>query len=170
MYRKKACLYCTKETTNPKFCCRSCSASFSNAKTPRRRPEGFCKVCNKTIKKSRMYCKECFKKEKLIDPTIISYGSMVQKRSYQKHSVIRDLARRLYIKSGRPKYCAHCGYDKHYEVCHIKGINEHTDDSLLSDINSIDNLIALCPNCHWEFDHLGTEYRDRTCIFNSSYS
>jgi predicted restriction endonuclease len=20
-------------------------------------------------------------------------------------------------------------------------------------VNSLDNLLGLCPNCHWEFDH-----------------
>jgi hypothetical protein len=20
-------------------------------------------------------------------------------------------------------------------------------------VNSLDNLVGLCPNCHWEFDH-----------------
>lgn len=26
-------------------------------------------------------------------------------------------------------------------------------DSLISEINSLENLIYLCPNCHWEFDN-----------------
>ena len=47
-----------------------------------------------------------------------------------------------------------CGYDKTYEVAHIKAVSEFSDDALISEINDINNLIALCPNHHWEFDHL----------------
>ena len=31
--------------------------------------------------------------------------------------------------------------------------NKAEADQLISEINNIDNLIALCPNHHWEFDH-----------------
>ncbi|MBE7514091.1 MAG: HNH endonuclease [Anaerolineales bacterium] len=30
---------------------------------------------------------------------------------------------------------------------------EFFPDSLLSEINAIDNLMALCPNHHWELDN-----------------
>ena len=46
-----------------------------------------------------------------------------------------------------------CGYDKHYEIAHIKPVSDFEDDALITEINSIDNLIALCPNHHWEFDN-----------------
>lgn len=49
--------------------------------------------------------------------------------------------------------CQNCGYDKHTEVCHIKDISTFSEDTLISVVNSPDNLVRLCPNCHWEFDH-----------------
>lgn len=36
--------------------------------------------------------------------------------------------------------------------CHIKAIKLSIKSTRISEINSLDNLIALCPNCHWEFD------------------
>lgn len=33
----KACIQCGKETLNPKFCCRSCAATFNNIATPKRK-------------------------------------------------------------------------------------------------------------------------------------
>ena len=42
---------------------------------------------------------------------------------------------------------------QHYEVCHIKGISDHGLDTTIGEINDIHNLIALCPNCHWEMDN-----------------
>lgn len=44
-------------------------------------------------------------------------------------------------------------YTNYCEVCHIKPVNGFSDESLVSEINDINNLVALCPNHHWEFDH-----------------
>jgi len=50
--------------------------------------------------------------------------------------------------------CAICGYTNHYEICHIKSVSSFPPDALIvKEINNINNLIALCPNHHWEFDN-----------------
>jgi hypothetical protein len=49
--------------------------------------------------------------------------------------------------------CERCGYTKHIECCHIKPISSFSIDTMISEINKPENLIILCPNCHWEFDH-----------------
>lgn len=51
------------------------------------------------------------------------------------------------------RQCEVCSYSKHVEVCHIRPISTFPVESQLKDINSKDNLVGLCPNCHWEFDH-----------------
>ena len=38
-------------------------------------------------------------------------------------------------------------------MAHIKAVSDFNDDTLISEINDIDNLIALCPNHHWEYDN-----------------
>lgn len=68
-------------------------------------------------------------------------------------NAICSLARNIYRNSTRPKQCICCNYDKHYEVAHIKAVSDFDDDALISEINSEDNLIALCPNHHWEYDN-----------------
>lgn len=68
-------------------------------------------------------------------------------------STIQKDARKIYITSNKPKRCICCGYDKHFEVAHIKAVSDFDDDVLISEINNIDNLIALCPNHHWEYDN-----------------
>lgn len=60
---------------------------------------------------------------------------------------------RSYDRSDMPKYCVYCGYDAHYEVCHIRSISDFPPEALVSDINALTNLVALCPNHHWEFDN-----------------
>jgi hypothetical protein len=53
------CLHCGKQTTNPKFCDRSCAAAHNNATTPKRGPEGACESCQKPVSKRRKLCDAC---------------------------------------------------------------------------------------------------------------
>lgn len=71
----------------------------------------------------------------------------------QSRVTIQRDAKINYKKSNKPKCCVICGYDKHYEVAHIKSVSSFDDATLVSEINNIDNLIALCPNHHWEYDN-----------------
>jgi len=32
-------------------------------------------------------------------------------------------------------------------------VSDFPDAALIAEINDIANLVALCPNHHWEFDH-----------------
>lgn len=66
---------------------------------------------------------------------------------------IQKNARKIYEESTKPKYCIVCGYDKHYEVAHIKAVSSFDDRVLIDEINTSNNLIALCPNHHWEYDN-----------------
>ena len=68
------------------------------------------------------------------------------------YGLIRSQARSIAKSLGFSK-CLKCLYDKHYEVCHIKPISSFPLDTPISVINSPDNLMPLCPNCHWEHDH-----------------
>lgn len=44
------------------FCCRSCAATYNNKVNVKRQPLGKCKICKSKIKKSRLYCDECWPK------------------------------------------------------------------------------------------------------------
>jgi 5-methylcytosine-specific restriction endonuclease McrA len=68
-------------------------------------------------------------------------------------SKVRGYARTIYHKYNPNAKCERCGYDKHVEVCHIKPISSFEVTTLLREVNSLENLIGLCPNCHWELDH-----------------
>jgi len=76
-----------------------------------------------------------------------------QKAAFQHSARVRQLARKLYRQSNKPQACIVCGYDKHFEVCHKRPINDFSDDAYVLEINDLENLVALCPNHHWEFDH-----------------
>lgn len=68
-------------------------------------------------------------------------------------STIRKDACRVYKQSGKEYKCNVCGYSNHVEIAHIKAVSEFDNESTLLEINDINNLVALCPNHHWEFDN-----------------
>lgn len=82
-------------------------------------------------------------------------------------SIIAKSARKNYQTSDKPKCCIICGYGN-YEVAHIKAVNEFEDDALIKDINFIENLIALCPNHHYEYDNGIIKKEDLINILSNS--
>lgn len=82
-------------------------------------------------------------------------GELLSDRcNYQSYrSAVRKYAEKVYKDSGKELKCAVCGYDKHVEIAHIKAVSDFDNNSTIAEINSINNLIALCPNHHWEYDN-----------------
>jgi hypothetical protein len=77
-----------------------------------------------------------------------------ERKNWQSaRSAITKLARGLYFLNNPSPKCAICGYSHHVEIAHIKAVSEFDDTTPVREINSLDNLIALCPNHHWEYDH-----------------
>lgn len=68
-------------------------------------------------------------------------------------SSIQKIARKTYFENTKEPKCAICGYSKHVEVAHIKAVSEFDNNTTIKEINSLSNLIGLCPNHHWEYDN-----------------
>lgn len=150
------CLNCDSQTTNPKFCSRSCAAIYNNKKQPKRKPESFCKDCGKPNTRSRTYCKDCWPKHATRDWSKVTIKELRGEGSANyggRYPVIRHLSRKWYKKSGRPMKCSVCGYSLHVEICHIKDVNKFDESTSIAEVNRLDNLVALCKNHHWEFDN-----------------
>lgn len=100
-------------------------------------------------------------KVKIIKPEKYAYLLLVTKKDlfdkrgiyYRYRSTIRKHAHYVYNKEIDSHNCTICGYEKHIQVCHIKSVASFPNDTLISVINDITNLIGLCPNNHWEFDN-----------------
>jgi 5-methylcytosine-specific restriction endonuclease McrA len=136
-----------------KFCSISCSNKYKHIKKTYS-----CIRCNITISigwTTKKYCSSCFKKSNNYkDWSSITLGDVFKDRTvYQAHARVRSVARSFYSQSGRDKVCNKCSYSKFVEICHIKPLSKFSKDTPISVINSTDNLVALCPNCHWEHDH-----------------
>lgn len=166
------CLFCFKLTTNPKYCCKSCSAKHTNTIFPKRKTKKKCIVCKETVKSYKHT--RCLKHQQEYLETRFDYLQELSLESYwnkkslsslhssSKNVHIRALAR-THFKFLLEKPCYNCGYSKHVELCHIKPISSFPKTAKVKEVNSINNLIQLCPNCHWEFDsgHLLLDFPDQ---------
>lgn len=68
-------------------------------------------------------------------------------------SSIRNSANSIFKKGNSSPKCAICGYHHHVEIAHIRAVSDFDETATIREINSIDNLIGLCPNHHWEYDN-----------------
>lgn len=152
---KTKCLYCDKETTNSKFCSQGCATTFHNKLKPKRKKKDFyCIACGKIVSYRKKYCAEC-------NPQFVNWDKITlndiiytaDKQMSNKYTRVRDHAKTVFKNSNLPKACFCCNYEKHFEVCHIKPIYMFAEDTTISVINNLSNLVALCPNCHWELDN-----------------
>lgn len=153
------CLSCNKEflkryceiiKSNNHFCSRSCAATFNNKIAIKRQRKNTCMDCGCLITKNRFRCLDCKNKnqETIANKTINDV--ILINQSSNRYARIREHARRCYkyIKS-----CENCGYSKHVEICHIKPIHSFPINTLVTVVNSKENILILCRNCHWELDH-----------------
>jgi hypothetical protein len=146
------CLFCGQKTKNPKFCSTSCAAKHNNSLFHKRKQKTrYCKHCGIVIRAGRTVCDNC--NPSLVDWSQRTLKSLQDSAKYQVSAKVRDIARYNYDKANLPRVCANCGYAKHVEICHVKAINSFSDETPVAVINDLTNLVALCPNCHWEFDN-----------------
>lgn len=114
----------------------------------REKTKKLCPSCNKTmILKESNQCHPCSSYRVLPDKPLSDLIYTKHHRS-SAFALVRQRARSV----SEQKPCANCGYDKHTEVCHIKSIASFDLSTPVSVINDTNNLVRLCPNCHWEFD------------------
>ena len=161
------CQLCNAATKNKKYCSRDCANNVNNkihsSKRAKQQPQKsyLCKKCGKFLALGHKQllttgngkvCTQC--NSNIKDWATITKAEFAKDRSLNNfHGRLRQLARRVYERSNKPQLCTKCSYSKHFQVCHLKPVASFGDNSTIAEINHLDNLIALCPNCHWEMDH-----------------
>lgn len=143
----KSCLNCKKEHENPKFCSRSCSASYNNKgkrrnSTPNRSYNTkYCVFCSKEIIGKHKHRKKFCNQKCMGLHTKLVTENKILNGEYVKPATIR---RYLIDKHGAK--CMKCGWS---EVNPSSGkvpiVMDHIDGN--SENNSLDNLRLICPNC-----------------------
>jgi len=137
------------------FCSHSCGASFNNRMHPKRKlaKNKFCPDCGKKKHAGAVRCNFCNRKRILnnnLKKTLKEKTSNGNARI--KYHMVRKIAKIVLELADVPKKCKICGFDICVDVCHIKPISEFSEEFLLSEVNSLDNLIYLCPNHHKMLD------------------
>jgi hypothetical protein len=147
-----------------KFCSRSCSARYNNKIFPKRsiflgdgtyKLKGKCACGDKKDYKAN-YCQKCL---------VIKNHEVSLKRPIRdmiclgnariKYGQIRTWANRILEREGIEKTCSICRnkeFDPVVEAAHIQSISTFSEDALMGEVNSLDNLIYLCPSHHKLFD------------------
>ena len=142
--------------SHQKYCSNKCRAQHGVFRW-RKKNANLCK-CGKPILPESTMCRTCFQHSK----TSIIYTDTLEavheklsakgKHPSWKNAVVRNMAR-YHNQDLLKKPCERCGYTKHVELCHVKAISSFPNNTKLYEINNRKNLIVLCRNCHWEFDH-----------------
>lgn len=109
--------------------------------------------CGNNKYKESYFCKKCDFKNKrdiILDKTILEF----EKDYYNNHRyvIIRKYARKFLEELSIKKECNICKFDHYVECCHIKPIHSFSKETKLKEVNSINNLVFLCPNHHKMFD------------------
>jgi Zn finger protein HypA/HybF involved in hydrogenase expression len=130
------CLNCDKDTTNAKFCCRSCSVTYNNKSEHWRKKHGILKTKNNCLScGTEVESKYCSIKCQMI------YQSNQKLLSGTASS--KTLKRYLLEKHGNK--CWSCGITEWNNKSIVMEL-EHNDGN--SENNDLSNLSLICPNCH----------------------
>ena len=140
-----------RSKTGRYFCSRSCAATSNNHSMPKRVKRTRCVTCQEPIRWGYRRCKTCHQAQVRLDRRTLSEATLGRKDA-SRYTGVRSHARKVFAESGKPRRCAVCGYATHVEICHIREIAAFPPDASVSEINALSNLIALCPNHHWELD------------------
>lgn len=146
------------------FCNHSCAARSNNIgkiKNPVGPPRKVrvCPTCNGLVAGNAKYCSiPCRPKQPIALATKgqlrARYRELLPKYSWQaSRGRISRHAHSVFKRSGKECSCFICWYSHVVHVCHVKSVSDFPPSATLAEINDIGNLVALCPNHHWEFDH-----------------
>jgi hypothetical protein len=132
--------------------CKQCCASYASQQAESQKKP--CLFCGNLCWGKKKRCQKCKQEHSLNNYETLTVGDKVyDKHKYAKYSYIRFWARKIAIEQLGFKKCCNCGYDKHIEIAHKKPVSSFPPETLIKDINTPDNLLPLCPNCHYEYDN-----------------
>lgn len=135
---------------NKKFCNQSCGAKYNNRILgyPRHKPKvRICSNCGVEYVKPYDCGTRCSVCKSLPNVSILGFRTKGESiiQSVRTHA-------RMVLFKARSHECEICGYKVRVDCCHIKPIKNFSSAALLSEINTKENLVALCPNHHVELD------------------
>lgn len=136
-----------------KFCSRSCAATNNNKKFPKRKVEGKCKLCFKSISTQKRFCSEDCKLNFKIKNLKLDLKP--------NNQAVIEWRQRLKIRAVEYKggSCSKCNYSKCIAALEFHHLDPNEKDFGIGsgDIKAwkkvkieLDKCIILCANCHRE--------------------
>lgn len=135
------CLKCNKETSNPKFCSHSCSASYNN--TGKRRSKQAPKQCLACQKKCQnKYCSQKCQQSHLYATAI---NRIEETQTFPKSNSYKSSTYcKKYLIQKYGNKCSICGLES-WQDKPITLILDHIDGNFEN--LSVSNYRLVCPNC-----------------------
>lgn len=145
IYKNKYNFYYTKKKL---YCDRDC---YAKGVTGKLGPSKRCSCGNRKHNRAKQ-CIKCFSLKNDIGYRSLKEHKIITK-TYSNYRIQIAKNARTVFKKLNNTCCKNCGYKHHIDACHIKAVADFDENSLIKEVNDPNNLIALCPNCHWEFDN-----------------
>lgn len=127
------CHTCNKDTSNPKFCSKSCAAKTNNVLVPKRpKKKNTCVYCKKETNNPK-YCSNACQG---------SYRTTLRFEQIEKRMIPPDKNYLIHLYGHFCQVCENKYWNNQLipiEIDHINGDNTN---------NSLENLCLICPNCH----------------------
>lgn len=151
------CIQCQEKTSNPKFCSLSCSASYNNAKTPKRKAKSkeslVCLQCgNKLVGRQSKFCSQpCHQAYRV--------NSNLQRWLQGEDSGLTTIGTvntivKNWLRKTRNNKCEKCGWNQINPFTNkVPLVADHIDGDWRN--NRPENLQLICPNC----DSLQSTYK-----------
>jgi hypothetical protein len=151
-----------------KFCNLQCYKKYKVGKSVGRQPtptiKRNCQQCgneftahrDKQYRSRKRFCGVCPRTRSTPNPieNLTKHALFEKRKNWQSaRGSLRRNAYTAFRRTGQPMACLICGYNNHVQIAHRKAVSSFANDALVSEINSPKNLVALCPNHHWEYDH-----------------
>jgi len=153
------CLECGCDTTNKKFCCKSCSSTYNNKN--RIKNKKLCLNCNNELSRSssKYCCQRCqFDFEYKLFIQKWKNGEIDGNTGKYKDNLSTHIRKYLFIKYDNK--CAKCGWNEVNQYTgNIPLEIDHIDGNHLNSVE--ENLIALCPSCHSLTQFYGSRNKGR---------
>lgn len=146
---------CGKKKQKKSKQCRRCANIATNEKRFGKINRYKCPICGGKKSRQSKQCMKCVEKSKWKRVMNKTLDEMMHHNSASRaiYNAVRKYARKYLEFKKIEKKCVVCAYSKDIlDTSHFRDITDFPRDTKIQDINSLKNILYLCPRCHKELD------------------